>query len=173
MAFRRDPVSELFDLAARKLLRRAYARPGEWVGTRLKDPGPRELAWCAQRNINPFGPDDASALGTSGGTNTRTRWARGFVRACYYQHRWWSGAGTQFRAEKRTTARQAGALEVEVGRAVRAAGVIPAGRAVRVRLNRGGQAADRAVKRLPDRDRIWEDDGVRGNRWSDPEKRGW
>jgi hypothetical protein len=177
MAYKRDPLSELFDPAARRLLERAYASPGQWAGTRLADPSPRHLAWCAGRGINPFGPDDASVIGTKGGTkggtNARTRWARGFVRALYYQHKWWSGSGTAWRTAKRSVARETGALEVQVGRAVQAYGVFPAGRSVRIRLLRGGQAADRAVRRLADGDRIYADDGSPAGRWSDPELRGW
>jgi hypothetical protein len=171
--YARDPVSELFDAGARKLLTRAYEHPGQWVGTRLADPSPRHLVWLAARGINPFGPDNQSAHGGQG-VNARTRWARAFVRAVYYQHKWWSGTGKSgWRTEKRMVARHTGALEIEVGKAVRALGLIPAGRAVRIRLRPGGAKARRAVEALPDTRRIYTDQGAQGERYSDPELRDW
>src|SRR5215475_7592528 len=39
VTFNRDPVSELFDTGARRLLARAYDAPrGQWVGTVVADP---------------------------------------------------------------------------------------------------------------------------------------
>jgi len=173
MAYRRDPVSVLFDAGARRLLDRAYAKPGTWVGTRLADPGPRHAAYLVALGINPAGPDDASVEGGQG-LNAKSRWARGFVRAIYYQHKWWSsGGGPGWRESKRSVARHAGALQIEVGRRVPVLGVIPAGRAVRIRIRAGGQAATKAVKKLPDQRRIYDDRGRRAARASVPELRDW
>lgn len=174
MAYGRDPVSELFDAGARRLLVRAYANPGQWVGTRIADPTPRHTAALARQGINPMAADNASATGGRG-LNARTRWARGFVRALYYQHRWYSTGGTAggWRRSRRSVPRAAGALEVEVGRAVRAMGIIPSGRAVRVRIVKGGETKRRAVQAMPDRDRIYSDTGTPGARWSDPAARDW
>ena len=163
VAYQRDPVSQLFDDAARTLLARAYARPGKWAGSRIADPGPRHRAWLAQHDIDPFERDRA------GGGMAKTRWARGFVRALYYQHKWWSATGGGFRGEKRSTYRQTGALVVEVGNVTMARGVIPRGRAVRVKLMPGGQAKSRAVAGIPERE-TWADHGPA---WADPGVRDW
>lgn len=169
MAYARDPVSVLFDQGARNLLSRAYERPGQWVGTRLADPGPRHLAHLARLGIDPGERDTAT------GGAAKSRWARGFVRACYYQHKWWSSTspGQPWRAERRTSPRHAGALEVEVGRRVPVLGVIPAGRAVRIRMRPGGAAARSAVRKLPDSRRIYTDAGKAAGRWADPDRRDW
>src|SRR5262252_6339767 len=116
MPYRRDPVSELFDAGARRLLARAYARPGQWAGTRLANPSPQHLAYLSSLGINPLSRDDKSGAGK---LNARTRWGRGFVRALYYQHRNYSDApGGGWRDAKRTTPRSDLSLVVEVGRAL-------------------------------------------------------
>jgi hypothetical protein len=160
----RDPISTLFDGPARRLLERAYARPGAWVMTRVADPGPGGIA---------YGADRPSVAGGTG-LNARTRWCRAFVRALYFQHKWYSGAhGSGWRAQRRTAPRSAGALRVQVGVHRPATGIIPAGRAVRIRIDRGGQAKERAVRRMPDSARIFRDDGSTAARWSDPNLRDW
>lgn len=160
----RDPLSERFDDAARHLLDRAYSAPGQWAGTRLADPSMAHIRYANSLGIYPLARDDVP------GGLARTRWARAFVRALYYQHKWWSaGGGPGWRASKRTTFRNAGALVVEVGRAVPARGVIPAGRAVRVKLMAGGNAKARAVAKTP-ASRIWADQGPA---WADPGRRDW
>lgn len=169
MPAKRDPVSEWFDAGARDLLARAYAHPGAWAATRLANPEPRHLARAAAMGIGLLGKDDVPA----GGLNARTRWARGFVRALYYQHKWFSDGETGFRDQKRTEPRHSSALEVEVGRAVRKLGVIPAGRAVRIRVQAGGRAANRAARAEPRSKRIYTDDRKAGARWADPARRDW
>ena len=144
-SFDRDPVSVLLDHGARQILTRAYANPGQWVTTRLADPTPAHVGHFAAEGIDVYGPDKAGR-----GLNAHTRWCRGFVRAIYYQHLWYSNIGGRgWRAERRTTQRKAGALKVDVGRHMPALGVIPAGRIVRVVLYPGGQAAQRAADRAP------------------------
>jgi hypothetical protein len=147
-SFNRDPVSVLLDGGARVLLERAYRNPGTWVSTRLADPSPAHVAHFAAEGIDVNAPDNAPRRGGRG-LNAHTRWCRGFVRAIYYQHLWYSNTGRDrgWRAERRTTERTAGALKVEVGRHMPALGVIPAGRIVRAILYPGGRAADRAVGR--------------------------
>ena len=171
--YERDPLSELFDAGARQLLDRAYAARGQWVRTRVADPGPRQLVACAELGIDPFGPDDSSAKGGRG-LDAKTRWCRAFVRAVYYQHRWYSGtkAGA-WRRDKRMEPRHSGAIEIEIGRRVPVLGVIPAGRAVRIRIRPGGETAKRAAKRMAAADRIYTDRGRPGERHSDPAKRDW
>ena len=167
MPFRRDPLSVLFDDGARQLLARAYAAPGQWAGTRLADPSPRHLAYAARLDINPLARD-----GLPGGA-ARTRWVRAFVRALYYQHKWYGGPGG-LRASRRTTANPSKAIEVDVGRRVLALGVIPAGHAIRVRVLPGGQKALAAVQREGDGERIFDDEGdPSGGRWADPARRDW
>lgn len=152
-----DPVSVLWEAAAVRLLERAYAARGEWVATRISDPTPVQVARMAARGINVLGPDRPSTAARRGGLNARTRWGRGFVRAIYRVNK-------QYRGRP---------LEVEVGRALPVRGVVPAGRAVRVRVRRGGQAAMRAVERKPDAQRIWADEGTPAGRWSNPRLRDW
>jgi len=182
----RDPVSVSFDAAARRLLARAYASPGQWVSVWLPDPTVRQRTAMAAAGVTSdlTGPDRPTASGgRSGGLDARTRWARGFVRALYYQHRWYSPArGEGWRSQRRTAPRSAGGLRIEVGRHVpaspqwdpaRPAGGFPPRRRVRVQLARGGQAKDRAVARLSDRDRIYGRDGRPARRWADPALRDW
>ena len=160
----RDPLSELLDAAARRLLDRAYASPGQWAGTRLADPSIQHIRYANALGIYPLSRDPAV------GGEAKTRWARAFTRALYYQHKWYSaGGGPGFRSSRRTAARATGALIVEVGRAMPALGVIPAGRAVRVKLASGGQAKEKAVARKPE-NQLWVD---KGPRWADPGRRDW
>ena len=163
VAYQRDPVSELFDEAARSLLARAYANPGKWAGTRLADPSVRHIRFAGAYGIYPLARDTAT------GGEAKTRWARGFVRALYYQHKFYSPTASGRGWSRRTVARGSGGLVVEVGNVVVARGVIPRGRAVRVKLAAGGAAKARAVARIPEH-RTWADQGPR---WADPGDRDW
>lgn len=183
--FRRDPISVLFDAPARRLLERAYAAPrGTWVRTRLADPAMRARTYAASLGIDLDGPDGTSAGGgRQAETTARTRWGRAFVRAVWYQHKWFSPRTQSGAWSKRTAARSAGGLQIEVGRHIAAspqydpanprAGGFPAGRAVRVRVQAGGAAKLRAVRQLPDSRRIYDDAGDPAARHSDPELRDW
>jgi hypothetical protein len=157
--YRRDPVSEYLDADARRLLARAYAHPGEWQATRLANPSLRARTHALEAGVatDLLGPDNTPAGGK--GINARSRWMRGFIRSLYYQHRNYSRAGSDQSWERRTSPRNAGALQVQVGRAMPARGIIPAGRAIRIRLATGGQQKARAVRRLPDSHRIYDDSG--------------
>lgn len=174
MPYDRDPASVLLDSAARRLLMRAYARPGQWVGTRLAVPTRRTERYLAALGIQWAMPDRPSVRGGRG-LNARTRWGRAFVRAIYFQHNWYSGGGQSgFRAERRREERHSGAIKVEVGRAIGAGQGRPSGRAVRIKFfPRGGQAAANAAARLPDADRIFTDAGEQTARSSDPALRDW
>lgn len=161
MAAERDPVSVLWDRAAAQLLARARRARGGWAATRIADPSPRQrAALLAAYGIDPDGPDRPSTARRRGGLNARTRWARGFVRSVHWlndtRH---GGPGL--------------ALEVEVGAHRPPLGVIPAGRAVRLRVRRGGQVAMRAVGRKPDAQRIWDDGGQPADRFSRLTLRDW
>lgn len=164
MPYERDPVSILWDLPAAYLLERARKARGGWQGTRIADPSPRQRAALARLGINPDRPDNPSAIGgrarAGRGVDAKTRWARGFVRALMYQNdRRHGGPGL--------------AVEVQVGRHKPAGVRVPAGRAVRIRIRRGGSVARRIVRQLPDSKRIYTDEGFPGQRWSDPGLRDW
>jgi hypothetical protein len=173
MVYTRDPVSEAFDGAARRLLDRVYAQRGQWVAVWLPDPTIRQRTRYIGAGINVDGPDPLPA---GGGVNARSRWARGFVRALYYQHRYYSPMRSSSGWKRRTSLRASGGLRVEVGRHVAASpqfdpqhperGGFPARRRVRVMLAAGGRKKDAAVARLSDKDRIYQRDGSPADRFS-------
>jgi len=180
----RDPVSEIFDAKARKLLSRAYAARGTWVQDWLADPGIRARSSFLGMGINVDGPDPVPG---GGGLDARSRWGRGFIRAVNYQHKWYSGGrGGEWRKDRRTTARALGGLRVEVGRHIVASpqfdprhperGGLPPRRRVRVQIASGGAAKDAAVNRLAAKDR-WavgpKGSRTAGPRWADPTWRDW
>lgn len=166
----RDPVSLRFDRGARALLARAYVQPGVWVSTRLLDPSPQAVSWGRAHGIDVTGPDQPAIAGRAG-LDCRTRWARGFVRALYYQHKWFAPVRPGAGWEKRLTPNHGHALQVEVGRSV--TDRLGAGRVIRVRAVRGGAAAARAVARMPARRRIYTPSGQRGALASDVTRREW
>jgi hypothetical protein len=165
----RDPVSELFDASARRLLARAYASPGTWQQVWLPDPSVRQRS----RMTSLYGIGDLTGpdpLPKGGGVDARTRWGRGFVRSVYFQHKWYSGGrGGEWRTDRRTSPRNTGGLRIEVGRHVPGspqfnpadprAGGFPPRRRVRVQLAAGGKAKAAAVARLSDKDRIYTPTG--------------
>jgi hypothetical protein len=121
--------------------------------------------------INLDGPDKSkAAVGTR-----RNRWDAAFERALHYQQKWFYGTGGR-RVSRRASANSR-ALDVEWGRMLpggRQGGtLLKRGRAVRVRLRPGGQAAHRAVQRLPDSRRIWLADKTTGGKFHDPSDRDW
>jgi hypothetical protein len=148
-AYERDPVSEGLTRAARSLLSRAYERPGEWVSTRLADPDAATVNRYRAMGIDVLGPDNAPVSPRR--LDCHTRWARGYVRALYYQHLWFSELGGRgWRSTRRLEQRRAGALTVRVGRHVPELGVIPAGRIVSARLLPGGRRARDYAAQQPD-----------------------
>jgi hypothetical protein len=174
--YERDPVSLLLDRGARELLARAYAAPrGQWVMTRLADPTDRHRLWARAHGWNLDGPDNAPTL-SGQHINAHTRWGRAFMRALWYQHRQFGpepGRGPRgVRSSKRVTP-YGGALQLEWGRRLPALGVIPPGRAVRVRVAYGGQTARRVVMARRAADRIYTDDGGQGGRFAVAERRDW
>jgi hypothetical protein len=174
--FTRDPVSEAFDSAARRLLDRAYASRGQWIAVWLPDPTIRQRTRYLGQGINVDGPDPLPA---GGGVNARSRWARGFVRAVYYQHRNYSPMRAETGWKQRRSPRSSGGLRVEVGRHVAASpqfdpshperGGFPARRRVRVQLAAGGKAKDAAVARTAFKDRTWVGDHEPGGRYAGAE----
>lgn len=170
----RDPVSELLDRGARSLLVRAYSvRAGTWVMTRLADPSPEHVRWAERRGLEPLmGPDRPS---TASGLHVQahTRWGRAFMRSLWYQHKWYGDKQLRgFRDERRMVPYSL-PLQVEWGRRMPAVGVIPAGRAIRIRIATGGKTALRVVQAKPDDARIYANDGSTAGRWADPAGRDW
>lgn len=164
----------MLDRGARQLLERAYAqRTGTWVMTRLADPSlEAEALALASWGIVLMAPDVPA---TQGGTavNAHTRWGRAFMRALYYQHRWYGDPAHNAMRATRRVQPLGRPLQVEWGRRVPVRGVIPAGRAVRVRIAAGGKTARRVVAAKPDSARIYDDAGTPAGRWADPALRDW
>jgi len=160
----RDPISELLDEPARKLLEKAYAQPGQWVTGRLADPTTRQITWGRERGIDVTGPDNPSVAGGRG-LDARSRWGRAFVRALYWNHRNWYGTGNQLSNQHGNVYRTRGPLRAEIGRHTSAGtGRHATGsRAVRVQLARGGETLERAERRAP-RSHWWPNGGPRASR---------
>lgn len=170
-SYRRDPVSVHLDDGARELLQRLYRAPiGQWVSTRLADPGIMLRAWAIGAGIDLDGPDNAPTR-SGRRQDAHTRYGRAFARALFYNHKWY-GAPGGLRISRRMVEWDR-PLELEWGNRVRALGIIPAGRAVRVRTRTGGQAPRRAVRTLAEPDRIYADDGAPAGRWSEEAGRDW
>jgi hypothetical protein len=164
---KRDPVSESFDEPAARLLNRAYRSPGAWAGTYVRNPGPAWIVWGARHRVNLLGADSAP------GGQARTRWARGFVRSCYWlhKHHYWPGRGLVLTEQRAST--WPGPLEYRVGRVKIDTQGLVVGRLVQVRILPGGPEARREVDRLPDSRRIYTGDGAPGGRFADPADRDW
>jgi hypothetical protein len=177
-ATRRDPVSEQFDGAAARLLRRAYEVPrGNWTGTYVRNPSAEWMLWGARNSISLLGPDNAP------GGQARTRWCRAFIRSAFYLHRWYyyptgekpepgRPAGVLALANRRNSP-WGRPLQYEVGTVRTLPGGIVVGRAVKLRTQQGGQAAQAAARRLPDSQRIYLQDGSPGGRFSSIAGRDW
>lgn len=168
-ALQRDPVSVQFDAAAARLLKRAAANHGGWVGTYVKNPSPAWMLWGARHGINLLGPDNAV------GGRARTRWCRGFIRSVYYLHQWhwYQGRGLDL-TDKRTVRNRYPSLQYQVGTVrINPDGVV-VGRAVRIRFLVGdARAAREAARRQPASERIFTDSGAPGPKWADPSVRDW
>ena len=129
-AFRRDPLSELFDEGARHLLARAYARPDQWVVTRLLDPSPMLAARLAAEGDPWDGPDPIE------GQLYRDRWTRAFARALWHQHQFWSDGTGGWRGRKRIIPAQALTIRVRAGRRFPPSKGLGTGRQVRVMVTK-------------------------------------
>lgn len=172
----RDPASEWLDRPARTLLARAYEHRGEWQSVRLADPSRARLAEAAIEGIDLQAPDRPSAAGGKN-LDCKSRWMRAYVRAIYYQHKWYSATRRSAREgwwrERRLEPRHAGAIEIRVGRRAGARGVIPAGRMISIRYVTGGRTALRKVQAQPRSARIYDNAGETAARYSMIEKREW
>lgn len=133
----RDPLSEWFDGAARKLITRAYKRRGEWVGVYLAPPTLDQRARAAMLGIYDLYERDRWG---------EVRWVRAFKRAVYYQlkQHGWSDAPRW--DQERVSEWPAVALEWETGKRVTRRNWLDRRWAIRVRLHDGGPAARRAAQ---------------------------
>jgi hypothetical protein len=177
--YERDPVSMLLDRGAREMLSRVYAAPrGQWIMTRLADPTDRHRRWGLAHGWDLDGPDNAFTL-SGKHINAHTRWGRAFMRALWYNHRQYgpeAGRGARGIRSARRMAPTGTALQIEWGRRLPGSStgrVLPAGRAVRIRIAYGGRTARRVVMAKSSRDRIYTDDGGMGGRFSIAEGRDW
>jgi hypothetical protein len=168
MAFQRDPVSEQFDQAAARLLRRADAARGQWRGTYVANPSAEWLAWGARNGVRLLGKDPQP------GGLARTRWVRGFIRSVYYLHKnfYYEGKGLDL-ADRRVSPGGARSLQFSAGSVRIAPGGLVTGRLVRVRLLPSEGPFSAAVQRLPESARIYDDTGAPAGRWADPALRDW
>jgi hypothetical protein len=177
--YERDPVSVLWDRGTREMLSRVYAaRRGQWVMTRVADPTPRHLLWAKLHGIDLDGPDNAATL-SGKHINAHTRWGRAYMRSLWYQHRQYGpepGRGARgIRGTRRMTPTSV-PLQIEWGRRLPGSTtgrVLPAGRAVRIRIAYGGKTARRVVEGKGFLDRIYTHDGGQGGRFSIAEDRDW
>lgn len=92
MTFERDPISEWFDVAARRMLVRAYADYGQWVTGWCPRPTDSQRAQAAALGINV---DEADA-------NEHTRWVRAFKRSARWNLRMY-GYARELRPGRRRT----------------------------------------------------------------------
>jgi hypothetical protein len=136
----RDPLSEWFDVAARRLIRRAYANRGVWTGVYLAPPTPLQRAHAARLGIYNLYERDRWG---------EQRWVRAYKRAVYYQLKKHGWADVPRWDETRISAWPAVALEWQTGQRVIRSNW-PARRwAIRVRLHDGGSAAATAARAKP------------------------
>lgn len=82
MTYSRDPLSERFDVPARRFLRRAYVVKGNWCGDYVPEPGPAARAWMLTHGIiNPYELDRWGEV----------RWIRAYKRSVYWNANWFGG----------------------------------------------------------------------------------
>lgn len=143
MPLTRDPVSVQFDQSAAELLRRAYAADGRWVGTYLQMPGPGWVAWGIRRGISLYARDRWGEV----------RWVRAFKRSIYYLHRHYYRSGQLDLSSPRVSLERTKVVIWQTGR------LTARGYAIRIRVDRGGQIARRAVERKPEQARYIDDEG--------------
>lgn len=157
-----DPVSLLFDAGAVRLLRRAYTVRPAWAATPVAAPAPEHWQWAFSIGI------DLAELSVIGDNPVPVnRWLRGFVRRCYWYHKWhyYDTIGTLDLSRKRMAPADTRSLRYEVGqRARRIEGTRFYGTPVRIRLMAGGQLA-----KVPPGRRYTVNEDVR----SLPEDRDW
>ena len=131
----RDPLSVWFDPAARRLIRRAYDRRGQWTGVYLAPPTITQRAYAARIGIYDLYERDRWG---------EQRWVRAYKRSVYYQLKKHGYADGPRWGEERLSGWPAVALEWQTGQRVARANWAGRRWAIRVRLHPGGSAASRA-----------------------------
>ena len=150
-----------FDEAAARLLRRAYAKRGEWVGTYVANPSVQWQAWALAHGWGRLlGPDDAP------GGEARTRWCRAMVRSCHNLNRkFMTSHGLDLADEPRAWGqRPPYVMLYKVGTVRINPGGVVVGRAFRIMLTSQAGARAAAAK-IPDAKR-WNIDGEAGPRYA-------
>ena len=143
MAATRDPLSEWFDPAARRLITRAYKRRGQWTGVFLAPPSITQRAYAARLGIYDLYERDRWG---------EQRWVRAYKRSVYYQLGKHGYADGPRWGEERLSGWPAVALEWQTGQRVARANW--AGRDTRRSTGRaghthGGSAAWRPGQTTP------------------------
>lgn len=143
----RDPLSEWFDAAARRLLERAYAHRGQWTGIYLAPPSiAHQISAAALGFLDLWERDRWGEI----------RWVRAFKRSVFWNHKTY-GYSSDFRAGQPRAADHAGtSLEWQTGQRVYKAGWPSRRWAIRVRVHPGGTAAHQAAAAIP-ASRRWVD----------------
>jgi hypothetical protein len=137
----RDPLSVWFDPAARRLIRRAYNRRGQWTGVYLAPPSITQRAYAARLGIYDLYERDRWG---------EQRWVRAYKRSVYYQLKKHGYADGPRWGEERLSGWPAVALEWQTGQRVTRASWAGRRWAIRVKLHPGGSSASRAGKAKSD-----------------------
>ena len=137
----RDPLSEWFDPAARRLIRRAYDRRGQWTGVYLAPPTITQRAYAARIGIYDLYERDRWG---------EQRWVRAYKRSVYYQLKKHGYADGPRWGEERLSGWPAVALEWQTGQRVARANWTGRRWAIRVKLHPGGSSASKAGKAKSD-----------------------
>ena len=168
-AYRRDPLSERFDVPARRFLARAYTVRGQWAGDYVPPPGPRAWAWLAVHGVNPYEIDRWGEI----------RWIRAYKRSVYWHANWYGGTAG-LRGQPNTGAGSGGwhapvRLEWQTGIRVERAQWTAARWAVRVRVHPAGSVTSRIGRERAERlgDAWISPDGAPTFRQSLPDDRPW
>lgn len=150
MPYSRDPLSEWFDPAARRLLVRAYANRDGWTGVYVGQPSVRQRAAAARLGFWDLYERDRWG---------EVRWVRAFKRSVYHNLYYYGRAGHVDFTQRRAGAGYAGgskapyaaSMEWETGQLVQLKGWPSRRWAVRVKLQDGGTPAHNAGARAKDR----------------------
>jgi hypothetical protein len=137
----RDPLSVWFDPAARRLIRRAYDRRGQWTGVYLAPPTITQRAYAARIGIYDLYERDRWG---------EQRWVRAYKRSVYYQLKKHGYADGPRWGEERLSGWPAVALEWQTGQRVARANWTGRRWAIRVKLHPGGSSASKAGKAKSD-----------------------
>ena len=161
----RDPLSEWFDAAAIRFLRRAYEHPGEWTGVYLAPPTVAQRARAAAE----LGYADLTRGPDRWG---EVRWVRAFKRSVFWHMKKFGYSDGLRPGRFRASDWPALSVQWETGARVIKRGW-PARRwAVRIRIHPTGRAAHQAAGKIPAGQR-WVVNGVPTGRQSTVADRDW